>query len=730
MTTHLLEGLNEAQREAVEAIQGPLLIIAGPGSGKTRVITHRIAYLVRTVGVSPHRILAVTFTNKAAKEMKDRLQRLVGTQANDLTVGTFHAFSASVLRRHGQHVGLESGFSIFDDEDQMELIKAAMEEAEVDHKQFPRRSIQGVISRAKSVLLDAQGLAMQQRSYFEEVSARVYARYEELLAQNNAVDFDDLLLKTVFLFRNTPEVLRRYQERYVHLLVDEFQDTNVVQYTLAKLLADNYRNICVVGDPDQSIYSWRSADIRNILNFQKDYTDAKTVTLDVNYRSTGTILDAAKGVIAANRHRLAKDIRTSREEGSPLIVHEAFTEAEEAQYVIQQIDRLVRDDGIKRSDCAVMYRVNAQSRALEEACLRHGMPYRLIGGVRFYQRREVKDVIAYLRLISNPEDQVSLTRIINKPPRGIGQRSVDQLVHWARSQNIPLHSALELVCEDRTEDKPASHPLAPRAAQAVFGFVTLMRNLREESGRLDAVDLIDALLDRTGYQAYLRSSPDDWEERWENVLELRSAAGEFRDLGHSEGLTTLLEQVALVADVDSYDEATDAITLITLHQAKGLEFPVVFITGMEEGLLPHIRSMDSPEELEEERRLCYVGITRCMDRLFLTRAFRRGIRGSSGPTIPSRFLQEVPPHLIKSAKPIGQKRTVWSTSKAPTLEREEETVPVFKTGDKVSHATFGEGLVVSYAGRGQDSEVTVAFSGGAGVKRLMVSYAPLEKVEG
>ena len=730
MTTHLLEGLNEAQREAVEAIQGPLLIIAGPGSGKTRVITHRIAYLVRIVGVSPHRILAVTFTNKAAKEMKDRLKRLVGTQANDLTVGTFHAFCASVLRRHGQHVGLESGFSIFDDEDQMELIKASMEEAEVDPKQFPRRSIHGVISRAKSVLLDAQGLALQQRSYFEEVAARVYARYEELLAQNNAVDFDDLLLKTVFLFRNTPEVLRRYQERYVHLLVDEFQDTNVVQYTLAKLLADNYRNICVVGDPDQSIYSWRSADIRNILNFQKDYTDAKTVTLDVNYRSTGTILDAAKGVIAANRHRLAKDIRTSREEGPPLVVHEAFTEAEEAQYVIQQIDRLVRNDGIKRSECAVMYRVNAQSRALEEACLRHGMPYRLVGGVRFYQRREVKDVIAYLRLISNPEDQVSLTRIINKPPRGIGQRSLDQLVHWARSQNIPLHSALELIYEDRTEGKPASHPVAPRAAQAVFGFVTLMRNLREESGRLDAVDLIDALLDRTGYQAYLRSSLDDWEERWENVLELRSAAGEFRDLGHSEGLTALLEQVALVADVDSYDEATDAVTLITLHQAKGLEFPVVFITGMEEGLLPHIRSMDNPEELEEERRLCYVGMTRCMDRLFLTRAFRRGIRGSSGPTIPSRFLQEVPPHLIKSAEPIGQKRTVWNTSKAPTLEQKEVTVPVFKTGDKVSHATFGEGLVVSYAGRGQDSEVTVAFSGGAGVKRLMVSYAPLEKVEG
>ena len=723
MTTQVLEGLNEAQRQAVETIKGPLLIIAGPGSGKTRVITHRVAYLVRTVGVSPYRILAVTFTNKAANEMKGRLQRLVGTRADQLTVGTFHAFCASVLRRHGQHVGLDPGFTIFDDEDQMELIKVAMEEAEIDPKAFPRRTVQGVISRAKSHLLDAQAMATRQSSYFEEVAARVYSRYEELLARNNAVDFDDLLLKAVHLFSHTPQVLRHFQERYVHLLIDEFQDTNLCQYNLAKLLADRYRNVCAVGDPDQSIYSWRNADIGNILNFREDYPNATVITLEENYRSTGTILDAAKGIILANRRRLAKDIWTRKEQGSPVAVHEAFTEGEEARYVLQQIDQLIRKEEVKRSHVAVMYRVNAQSRALEEACLRYGMKYRLVGGVRFYQRREVKDLIAYLRLINNPQDQVSLARIINTPPRGIGQRSLDQVIHWARSHNTPLHLALEQVRRERSQDGSATLTLAPRATQAVAGFVTLMENLREESHRLDVVGLMDALLDRTGYQAYLTRGSEDWEERWDNVMELRSMASTYGP----QDLSALLEHLALVADVDSYDETADAITLITLHQAKGLEFPVVFITGMEEGLLPHYRSMDSPDELEEERRLCYVGITRCMERLYLTRAFRRGLMGSSGPTIPSRFLQEVPSHLIASTEPPGQKRTLWNPSAEPTPIQEPGLS--LRAGDRVDHATFGRGVVVSCAGVGGDQEVTVAFKGGAGVKRLLLSYAPLEKAE-
>ena len=728
MTTSVLEGLNDAQREAVEAIDGPLLIIAGPGSGKTRVITHRIAYVVRTIGISPYRILAVTFTNKAANEMKSRLQRLVGARADQLTVGTFHAFCAAVLRRHGQHVGLNSSFTIFDEEDQTELIKVAMGEVEVDPKRFPRRSIQGVISRAKSLLLDARGLAMQQGSYFEEVAARVYSRYEELLARNNAVDFDDLLLRTVQLLDNVPEVRQRYQERYVHLLIDEFQDTNVCQYALARLLAGRHRNICVVGDPDQSIYSWRNADIRNILSFQKDYPNAKVITLEENYRSTETVLDAAKGLIAANRQRLAKDIRTRQGKGPPLTVHEAFTEDEEAQYAIQQVDHLVREGKYKAADFAIMYRINAQSRALEEACLRYGMKYKLVGGIRFYQRREVKDVIAYLRLMNNLEDQVSLARIINTPLRGIGHRSMEQITHWARSHNLSLFAAMEQVQKEMAEGRVASHPLAPRAAQAVASFVALVQSLREDSHRLDVVALINSVLEHTRYRAYLEASADDFEERWENILELRSAAQEFRELDPPEDLTALLERLALVADIDSYDETTDAITLITLHQAKGLEFPVVFITGMEEGLLPHYRSMDSPEELEEERRLCYVGITRCQERLYLTRAFRRGLMGSSGPTVPSRFLQEIPSHLMGLSEPLGQKRTMWTPS-VPTAPQQRVTL-IFKAGDKVNHSTFGEGEVVSCVASGEDQEVTVAFKGDAGLKRLLLSYAPLEKVEG
>jgi DNA helicase-2/ATP-dependent DNA helicase PcrA len=465
MTTQVLEGLNEAQRQAVESIEGPLLIIAGPGSGKTRVITHRIAYLVGTVGVSPYRILAVTFTNKAAKEMKSRLGPLVGRRADQLTVSTFHAFCASVLRRHGQHVGLDSRFSIFDDDDQMNLLKVAMEDVELDPKQYPRRAIQGVISRAKSRLLDAQGLSREQGSYFEEVAARVYGRYEELLSESNAVDFDDLLLKTTHLFANNQEVMRGYQERYVYVMVDEFQDTNVAQYELARKLAGGYSNICVVGDPDQSIYSWRNADIRNILSFQKDYPGAKTVNLEENYRSTQTVLEAAKGLITSNSQRLEKDIWTGKEKGEPIVVYEAFTEGEEAQYVVRRIERLLRRGGVKRSDCAVMYRVNAQSRALEETCMRYGMQYRLVGGVRFYQRREVKDIISYLRLIQNPGDQVSLARVINSPPRGIGKRTIDQLTHWSRGQGLTLNAGLEQVYLEGIEGVSKSHPLAPRAAQ-------------------------------------------------------------------------------------------------------------------------------------------------------------------------------------------------------------------------------------------------------------------------
>ena len=719
----ILEGLNPAQREAVETIDGPLLIVAGPGSGKTRVISHRVAYLIRVCGVSPYRILAVTFTNKAAREMKDRLQRLVGTRADQLSVGTFHAFCASLLRRDGKHMGLDSGFSIYDDEDQMNLLKQAMELADLDPKRYAPRAVHGVISRAKSLLLDPQSLSLNHQSYFEEQAAKAYQRYEELLARNSAVDFDDLLLKTVQLFRNHPEVLEKYRRRFLHVLIDEFQDTNVAQYVLGKLLAEGYRNICVVGDADQSIYSWRHADIRNILSFQKDYPEAKTIALEENYRSTGTILEAAKHLISANRMRISKDLRTNKEKGHPVVVHEVYNEEEEAQFVMAEVGRLSKE-GFKLGDCAVMYRVNAQSRALEESCLRYGVRYKLVGGVRFYQRREVKDVIAYLRLISNPNDEVSLTRVINVPLRGIGQRSIEELVGWARSEEIPLFAALERLADGGAE----GHPLSSRVARLVAGFVKLVRGLAEDSRRLNVVELIDAVLDRTGYRQYIFERVEKVEERWENIMEMRNTSREFSLIEPPDGLTTLLERLALVADVDSYEGSAEDLTLITLHQAKGLEFPVVFMVGMEEGLLPHARSMDSAEELEEERRLCYVGMTRSKERLYLLRAFRRGFTGGSSPSGPSRFLYEIPKQFVTSPTPVASpSRSAWTTwDPSIATPQPERNLPSLKSGDKVLHPSFGEGMVVSCVPSGHDFEVTVAFGEGTGVKRLLLSFANLE----
>ena len=722
----ILEGLNPAQREAVEAIEGPLLIVAGPGSGKTRVITHRVAYLMRVCGISPHRILAVTFTNKAAREMKDRLHRLVGNRADQLSAGTFHSFCASILRRDGKHVGLDSSFTIYDDEDQMVLVKQAMEEADLDPKRYPPRAIQGIISRSKSVLMDAHSLSLNHQGYFEEQAAKVYLRYEELIARNNGVDFDDLLMKSVQLLRDNPDVLKRYQQRYVHVLIDEFQDTNVVQYVLAKHLAEGYRNICVVGDADQSIYAWRHADIRNILSFQKDYPDAKTIALEENYRSTGTIVEAAKHLIASNSMRLGKDLWTRKEVGQPVVVHEAYTEGEEAQFVMGEVSRLTREEGLSLGDCAVMYRVNAQSRALEEACLRYGTKYVVVGGVRFYQRREVKDVVSYLRLINNPNDEVSLTRVINVPLRGIGQRTMEDLVRGARNGGVPLFDALERVAEGGSGEH------SPRVTGPIAGFVKLIRGLVEDSRRMDVVDLINAVLERTGYRQYLFDRVERAEERWENILELRNTAQEFRLEEPPNGLTDLLERLALVADVDSYEESPDFLTLITLHQAKGLEFPVVFMVGMEEGLLPHVRSMDSPEELEEERRLCYVGMTRSMDRLYLTRAFRRGFIGGGSSAGPSRFLQEIPRELIASpVQGMPATRSSWGVFEpsVTTPSAPEPRLPSLRSGDKVRHPAFGDGMVVSCSPSGHDFEVTVAFNEGAGVKRLLQSFAQLEVLE-
>lgn len=735
LTSDILEGLNPEQKEAVESIDGPLLIIAGPGSGKTRVITHRIAHLVRDYGVSPYRILSMTFTNKAAREMRDRLERLVGPRSESLTVGTFHSFCARFLRREGEPVGLSSSFSIYDADDQLSLIKQSLQLADLDPKQNPPQAIRSVISRAKSVMMDSRGLSQHGQSYFEEVSARVYHHYEELLSRNNAVDFDDLLMKSVQLLQEQPAVRERYQQRYQYLMVDEFQDTNVAQYRLAGLLTGTEQNICVVGDPDQSIYSWRSADIRNILSFQSDYPQAKTINLEQNYRSTSNILEAAQKLISVNGIRLEKGLFTENGKGEPVVVHEAYDEQEEAGFTIGEIERLVRQERIKPGDCAVMYRVNAQSRALEEACLHRGMKYRLVGGVRFYQRREVKDLMAYLNLLQNPLDEVNLTRVIGVPPRGIGAKSMQDLARWAREQNVSLISAMQQIAAARSQGQPSPVPLTTRASNAIGDFADMVEGLVQSVTQVPIVDLIDQVLDDTDLRRFIQNSDDRPDERWENILEFRETAQEFNAEDPGDGLASLLEKVSLVADVDNYEDSAESLTLITLHQAKGLEFPVVFIVGLEEGLLPHSRSMDSEEQLEEERRLCYVGITRAQRRLYLLRAFRRGFMGNSGPTLSSRFLREIPADLIAPAKqdqtrargstPLARTPLANAPAAAPVPVREVPSI-----GDLVRHSTFGEGVVMECLAASGDHEVTVHFKGEVGIKRLLLSFAPLEKIDG
>jgi len=725
----ILAELNPAQREAVEAINGPVLILAGPGSGKTRVITYRIAYLIRVCGVSPHRIMAVTFTNKAAREMEARLHQLVSGSVKNLTLGTFHAICARILRNDGRALGINPRFVIYDDEDHLSLIKRSLQEVGLDPKQYAPRAISSAISSAKSQMLPPQDYIERGRSYFDEVVGRVYERYEQLLAENSGLDFDDLLMKAVQLFRNKPDISSRYQSRYLHLLVDEFQDTNLTQYELIKQLGGKYRNICVVGDPDQSIYSWRSADLRNILNFEKDCPEAKLVLLEQNYRSTKKILETASYVIEANQQRKPKELWTNNEPGEPPSVVETYTEQEEAQFVVSEIERLVNEDRVNPGDCAIMYRTNAQSRVLEEAFIRYGMPYKLVAGTRFYERREVKDIIAYLRLIQNAQDSVSLMRIINVPGRGIGQQTQAKLSSWAKSMGVSPYEALSLIAKPEVKETPSQSLFNPRISQMLTDFKNLMEECINRSQELDLVDLFDLVAERSGYKAYILGGMDG-EERWENILELRTVAQQYRDFKPRDGLAAFLEGVTLVSDVDELEEGVSVVTLITLHQAKGLEFPVVFIVGMEDGILPHFKSFDDPAQMEEERRLCYVGVTRAKQRVYLVRAFRRSLMGSSTVSKPSRFLNDIPEHLIQggglwSGDESQITRAIYSWNKAPVPHRNDLEL---KAGDHVQHAQFGDGVVVSCQPVKDDSEVVVAFTG-AGVKKLLLSFAHLEKVE-
>ena len=787
-TNNILNDLNDRQREAVQAIDGPLLIVAGPGSGKTRLITARIAYLLRVVGVSPGRIAAVTFTNKAAREMRDRAEAIASYEASRLSMGTFHAFCARALRVDGESVGLDRNFGIYDDSDQLDMIKRSMGELDIDAKQFAPRAILSAISNAKSQLLTADGFGERTASYFDEIVGRVYERYETLMARSDAVDFDDLLLKTYFLLEQREEVAAKYQDRFVHFMIDEFQDTNVAQYSIARIIAQKHRNLCVVGDPDQSIYSWRNADIRNILSFQKDFPDTKVVALEQNYRSTQTILDAASKLISVNSQRVEKELFTDNGKGELIEVSEGYDEEEEAQFVLREVRNLTGASAgstaqYKLGDIAVMYRVNAQSRALEESCLRYGVPYQIVGGMKFYQRQEVKDLAAYLKLITNPHDDVSLLRVINTPTRGIGRRTLDQLSRMARDKEISVFDAIPGATPGSALSG-LSGAFAPRAAKALGNFREIILRLQSEMESSNIVELIDKVLDGSGYRKYLADSGERADERLDNINEFRNAARDYLDMPTAEGLNAFMESVALVNDVDSMEDKSESLTLITLHQAKGLEYPVVFMVGMEDGLLPHSRSLDEPASLEEERRLCYVGMTRAKERLYLVRAFRRGFRGGSGPNMPSRFLQDIPRELLSmpdtsdpdfppqdaprdtgrrkrsgnfQAAPAEEPRatqsegfrfsrrsrpsptTVQSTpmrksgrrASPPTRRRvaRRPSKAAFSTGDKVRHAVFGEGIVMSLEPSGADFEVTVAFTDGGGVKRLLLSLAKLEKVE-
>jgi DNA helicase II / ATP-dependent DNA helicase PcrA len=776
----LLEALNPRQREAVEHTDGPLLILAGPGSGKTRVIAHRIAYLVRDKNVRPRRILAVTFTNKAAREMRDRVFSLVGEDlGRDITLGTFHAVCSRILRIDGEQIGVPRTFTIYDDSDQIAAVKRALEDQGVDPRRIAPRAVLSAISRAKSELQGPREFAAIVADYFQEVTSRVFLRYQDLLEQNGALDFDDILLKTVELFNEREEILEKYADRYLYVHIDEFQDTNIAQYVLAKQWASRHRNICVVGDPDQSIYTWRSADIRNILNFEHDFTDARIVILDQNYRSTQTILDSAHSVIALNKQRKEKNLWTENASGGPIVIHEAYDEEDEAVFVVEEIKRLSKNENLAYHDIAVMYRTNAQSRPVEEALVRRGIPYRLVGGTRFYERREVKDLLAYLRVIQNPFDAVAMMRIINRPGRGIGDKTLSEINRLARERTVPPYAILQMIA-DSERDRPeyglditadseqtpdsappapspvragpveaagaprpgTDHPFQKRTVGALMRFLGLLNELIVLAKTASLSALLDAVINNTDYKPHIMSDPDG-EDRWENVQQLRVVAAQYDELKPEHALASFLEDVALITDVDEYDDKADSVTLITLHAAKGLEFPAVFMIGMEEGILPHMRSLEAgnPAEIEEERRLCYVGMTRAKRHLYLVRAFRRAF---SGHNPPSRFVADIPATLAAQTQRATQREmmparyrygthagTVGARLGAPLGDDGEPPAPkeAFAAGDHVRHPKFGEGIVVSCEPSGPgDYQIVIAFQGEAGIKKLLLSFAPLERI--
>jgi len=630
--TQILESLNPKQREAVMTTEGPLLVVAGPGSGKTKVLTHRIAYLIQQ-GVAPQNILAVTFTNKAANEMKERVQKLLarnrfakpGTPAHLPTLGTFHSVCARLLRSEASFIGFKKDFVIFDDKDSLALIKKVMNELEISDDQFNPQSIQNTISSAKNELIGPEFFSQNAQGYFQEVVAKVFGAYQTKLKKANAMDFDDLLSKTVELFSSHREILENYQNKFKYILVDEYQDTNHSQYVLINLLAQKYRNICAVGDFDQSIYSFRGADFRNILNFEKDYPQARLVFLEENYRSTKNILEAAHSIIIKNANRKEKNLFTQNAAGNPVVLFSAKDEQDEGTFVIEQINRLKKQEGLSFKDFTVLYRTNAQSRAIEESFLRYGFPYKVIGTFKFYERKEIKDLLSYLRFLQNPLDLLSLERIINLPPRGLGKFSAEE---YLKIEKISLSQ------------------FTPKKLKALENFQNLISDLRQTAKILPLSQTLKQIIEKTALRDYLRNGTEEGESRWENVNELFTVTKKYDPFTPGEGLTAFLEEAALLSNHDEVETEKDVANLMTLHCAKGLEFPVVFIIGCEEGLFPHSRSMLDAWQMEEERRLCYVGVTRAKQHLYLTWAQQRNLYGSIQVNPPSRFLFDIPKNLI------------------------------------------------------------------------------------
>lgn len=734
LSEELVKGMNPPQAEAVKYTDGPLLIMAGAGSGKTRVLTHRVAYLMASKQIAPWNILAITFTNKAAREMKDRIARLVGGVADDIWISTFHSMCVRILRRDIDRIRYDRNFSILDSSDQLTAIKQVLKELNLDPKKYEPRTLLGMISNHKNELRTPQdAAALVGNNPYEKVISDVYTAYEKKLKQNNVLDFDDLIMKAIQLFQEAPDVLAFYQKKFQYIHVDEYQDTNRAQYTLVKLLAQAHENLCVVGDSDQSIYRWRGADIANILTFEKDYPSAHVILLEQNYRSTKRILEAANGVIQNNSSRKDKKLWTENVEGEKLLLHVASDDRDEAFFIINQMKEL-RQEGVDYGEMAVLYRTNAQSRGLEEMLLKSNIPYKMVGGTKFYERKEIKDILAYLRLIANPDEDISFVRVVNEPKRGIGAATVDKLGDFAGMQGVSLMEAIRDI---------ELSGIAPRTATKLAEFRQLMVDLRQMADYLSISELIEEVLKKSGYEEMLKIEKTlEAESRLENLQEFLSVAQNFEKESDEQTLVAFLTDLTLVSDLDTLEEVDELhqVTLMTLHSAKGLEFPVVFLIGMEEGLFPHSRALNDPEEMEEERRLAYVGITRAEKRLYLTRAQSRMLYGRFQNNPESRFLHELPETLLErsgKAKKAMPWNPVESPGKLPVNGFSSKPKPKlaqssgaesigWNVGDKANHKKWGQGTVVQTRGEGDQLELDIAFPA-VGIKRLLAKFAPIEK---